>query len=62
MERLLGLQNQLPKGDGISTYTAQNICNMGGVTNLYVRIRNLTMDNLDSRGKTSNIIASIVNI
>ena len=60
MERQLGLTGQLPT-TAATTYAALNICDLGGVTNIYIRIRNLTMNNLDSRGKTSNIIASIVN-
>lgn len=60
MERQLGLRKQLPTSAGTS-YTASGICDLGGVTNIYIRIRNITMNNLDSRGKTSNIIASIVN-
>lgn len=51
---------QLPTGN-VSSYTARNICDLGGTTNIYIRIRNLTMNNLDSRGRTNNIIASIVN-
>lgn len=51
---------QLPTG-AVSSYTARNICDLGGTTNIYIRIRNLTMNNLDSRGRTNNIIASIVN-
>ena len=63
MERQLGLKGQLPKQNiGIQeTYTASNVCDLGGSTNIYIRLRNLTMNNLDSRGKTSNIVASIVN-
>jgi hypothetical protein len=60
MERQLGLTGQLPT-DEDTTYPAKHVCDLGGVTNIYIRIRNLTMNNLDSRGKTSNIIASIVN-
>jgi len=60
MERPLGLAGQLPK-NSVTSYTASNICDLGGTTNIYIRIRNLTMNNLDSRGRTNNIIASIVN-
>jgi len=60
MSRQLGLRNQLPTASG-TTYTATQVCDFAGATNLYVRIRNVSMNNLDSRGKTSNIIASIVN-
>jgi hypothetical protein len=63
MERPLGLKGQLPKQNigPDATYTASNVCDLGGSTNIYIRLRNLTMNNLDSRGKTSNIVASIVN-
>lgn len=60
MFRQLGLKDQLPTASG-TTYTATQVCDFAGATNLYVRVRNLSMNNLDSRGKTSNIIASIVN-
>jgi hypothetical protein len=60
MTRQLGLKDQLPTASATS-YTATQVCDFAGATNLYVRIRNVSMNNLDSRGKTSNIIASIVN-
>ena len=63
MERQLGLKNQYPapSNAALRKYNATNICDMGGTTNIYVRLRNLTFNNLDSRGKTTNIIASVVN-
>jgi hypothetical protein len=65
LERQLGLgrsdnQLQLPTVSATS-YETKNICDLGGTTNIYIRIRNLTMNNIDSRGQTTNIIASIVN-
>lgn len=60
MFRQLGLKDQLPTASA-TTYTATKVCDFAGSTNLYIRVRNLSMNNLDSRGKTSNIIASIVN-
>jgi hypothetical protein len=61
MERQLGLGGgQLPTG-GVTSYTASNICDLGGTTNIYVRIRNISLNNLDSRGEVSNVIASVVN-
>jgi hypothetical protein len=60
MSRQLGLKDQLPTASGTS-YTATQVCDFAGATNLYIRIRNVSMNNLDSRGKTSNIIASIIN-
>lgn len=60
MTRQLGLKDQLPTASATS-YTATQVCDFAGATNLYVRIRNVSMNNLDSRGATSNIIASIVN-
>lgn len=61
MERQLGLRGQLPQYIAAGTYIATNVCDLGGSTNIYIRLRNLTMNNLDSRGATSNIVASIVN-
>jgi hypothetical protein len=60
LERQLGLKGQMPTAS-VTSYTGTNICDLGGVTNIYVRIRNLTMNNLDSKGRVNNIIASIVN-
>jgi len=61
MERPLGLKGQLPLPGATASYRCQNICDLGGVTNIYIRIRNLSINNLDSRGNNSNIIASIAN-
>ena len=63
MQRQLGLKNQFPcpSNAALRVYNTTNICDLAGATNVYVRIRNLTFNNLDSRGKTSNIIASVVN-
>ena len=60
LTRQLGLTGQLPT-IAATTYSASGICDLGGTTNIYIRIRNLTMNNIDSRGQTNNIISSIVN-
>ena len=60
MQRQLGLGDQLPTASA-TTYTSTQVCDFAGATQLYVRVRNVSLNNLDSRGKTSNIIASIVN-
>ena len=60
LTRQLGLTGQLPTASA-SSYSAQGVCDLGGTTNIYIRLRNLTMNNIDSRGQTNNIIASIVN-
>lgn len=60
LTRQLGLTGQLPTSSA-GSYSATGICDLGGVTNIYMRIRNLTMNNIDSRGQTNNIIASVVN-
>jgi len=60
LTRQLGLTGQLPTKSATS-YNAQGVCDLGGITNIYIRLRNLTMNNIDSRGQTNNIIASIVN-
>jgi hypothetical protein len=61
LTRQLGLTGQLPTDPAATSYSANGICDLGGTTNIYIRIRNLTMNNIDSRGQTNNIIASIVN-
>ena len=61
MERQLGLgNNQLPTAS-VTTYKATNLCDLGGVRNIYVRLTNLTMNNIDSNGTSNNIVASVVN-
>ena len=40
---------------------AANTCNLAGTTNIYVRVRNLSLNNLDSRGQITNVIANVVN-
>ena len=61
MTRQLGLGNdQLPTAS-VTSYKATNLCDLGGVRNIYVRLTNLTMNNLDSNGNTNNIVASVVN-
>ena len=60
MERQLGLRNQLPTTSATS-YKATNLADLGGVRNVYVRLSNLTMNNIDSNGTTNNIIASVIN-
>lgn len=60
LTRQLGLTGQLPTSSA-GSYSALGICDLGGVTNIYIRLRNLTMNNIDSRGQTNNIIASVVN-
>ncbi len=61
LTRQLGLTGQLPLESAVTSYNAQGVCDLGGTTNIYIRLRNLTMNNIDSRGQTNNIIASIVN-
>jgi hypothetical protein len=61
LTRQLGLTGQLPLENAVTSYNATGICDLGGTTNIYIRLRNLTMNNIDSRGQTNNIIASIVN-
>lgn len=60
MERQLGLKNQLPTASA-TVYKCEGSCDLGGTTNIYFRLSNLTLNNLDSRGKSTNIIANIVN-
>jgi len=61
LSRQLGIKSQVPMSNFVTNFSGAGICDLGGVTNIYIKIRNVTMNNLDSRGQTSNIIASIVN-
>lgn len=44
-----------------TSVAATNVCDMGGTTNIYVRLRNLSFNNLDSRGNVTNVVANVVN-
>lgn len=54
----LGLKDQIPTPYGY-TYECNNVCNLGGISNIYVRLTNLSFKNLDSRGNISNVISTI---
>lgn len=43
----------------VLNYQSPNVCNLGGISNIYVRLTNLGLKNLDSRGQISNVIATI---
>jgi len=60
--KILGFTN-LPKQSttGLNIILATNTCNLSGVTNIYVRLRNLSLNNLDSRGQITNVIANVIN-
>lgn len=62
MERILGLKNQTPSGSFSTSYSCLNTADLGGVINIYLRIKNLSMNNVDTRGvRNGNIIANIPN-
>ena len=62
MERILGLKNQTPSGSYSTSYACLNTADLGGVINIYLRIKNLSMNNVDTRGvRNGNIIANIPN-
>ena len=53
----LGISEQVI--ENVLTYTSRDVCNLGGISNIYVRITNLGLKNLDSRGQISNVIATV---
>ena len=62
MERILGLKNQTPSGSFSTTFGCLDTADLGGVINIYLRIKNLSMNNVDTRGvRNGNIIANIPN-
>ena len=54
----LGLENQLPT-DNFLTYTANDTCMLGGLDTLYVKIGNIGIENLGSKGEIENTISSL---
>ncbi len=60
MAEILGLSNDLPTASGTSV-TASDVINLSGVTNIHLKLNNITLSNLNSIGESSSILASIVN-
>lgn len=59
MNKVLGFSDDLPFTG--TSLTGSHIVDLAGTTNLNLQIKNLSMNNLDSSGGFSNIIASINN-
>ena len=58
MEKELGFRNNIPS-ETSSKIVSPNIVNVSGSSSIYVRINNLGITNLDSRGKKSGTIAKV---
>ena len=54
----IGLENQLPTSSS-SSYVCVDTVILGGISSIYVGIKNLGISNLDSRGAVDNTIAKI---
>ena len=54
----IGLENQLPTSSS-SSYVCVDTILLGGISSIYVGIKNLGINNLDSRGAVDNTIAKI---
>ena len=52
----LGLIDQTPTTEGL-TYVAENVCNLAGISGIFVKIKNLGFNNLNSYGDITNTIA-----
>ena len=57
-DREIGLENQLPTSSS-SSYVCIDTILLGGISSIYVGIKNLGISNLDSRGAIDNTIAKI---
>tara|TARA_R100001440_G_scaffold6925_2_gene13935 strand:+ start:1438 stop:2322 length:885 start_codon:yes stop_codon:yes gene_type:complete len=57
-DREIGLENQLPTSSS-SSYVCVDTILLGGISSIYVGIKNLGINNLDSRGAVDNTIAKI---
>ena len=60
LDEILGLSNDLPTTSGTSI-TASNVINLSGVTNIHLKLNNITLNNLTGEGLNSPILASVVN-
>lgn len=60
MSDILGLSNDLPSSSGTSL-TASHVINLSGVTNIHLKLQNITLNNLNGYGENSPILASVVN-
>lgn len=58
MEFELGLENQLPT-IASTTYETNNTIFLGGLSSVYIEVKNLSLNNLDSRGPIDNTLAKI---
>mgnify|MGYP003147091847 FL=1 len=58
MEFELGLEKQLPT-NAATSYESGNTIFLGGLSSVYVELKNLSLNNLDSRGPVDNTIAKI---
>ena len=58
METELGLSNQLPTGY-LQTYTATDVCYLGGDASVYIHLNNIGMYNINSQGQLSNVISKL---
>tara|TARA_R100001129_G_scaffold114102_1_gene78742 strand:+ start:254 stop:1114 length:861 start_codon:yes stop_codon:yes gene_type:complete len=54
----IGLENQIPTTSNTS-YECVDIILLGGISSIYVGIKNLGISNIDSRGATDNTIAKL---
>jgi hypothetical protein len=52
----LGLLGQTPTPLG-SNYICENVCNLAGISGIFIKIKNLGFNNLDSYGDITNTIA-----
>jgi hypothetical protein len=60
MAEVLGLSDDLPTASA-SSFTASHVINLSGVTNIHLKLNNITLNNLTGRGVSSPILASVVN-
>ncbi len=59
LSKVLGFTDDLPFTG--TTITGSHICDLAGVTNINIKLSNLSMDNLNSSGNYDNTIASVNN-
>ena len=59
MGKELGLKNNIPISSSSQKLSSVNICNLSGTSSIYIRLNNIGVKNLDSRGQFNNTIGKV---
>lgn len=57
---IFGIARGGQTADGAYTITPVKMVNLGGINNVFIKVLNVNLENLDSRGRESGILAKVV--